>query len=132
MNKPNPESFNKSKYNLATLLIFVLIGAVALAAVIAYYGNKPAPLNYEIIAERKAKLADVNAKQSEIISSYAWVDKAKGVVRIPVERAMNITIEEFSKEAHQESKNNFNTNDVTTNGVTNSNNNENLNANANP
>lgn len=88
------------RYMLATVLALVIIGVIAAAFLIPYFANRPAPLNVDLAAERKAKLADVNAKQNELISTYGWVDKSKGVVRIPVERAMMLTVEELSKKGN--------------------------------
>ncbi len=34
----------------------------------------------------------MNARESEILTTYGWVDRAGGVVRIPVERAMQIVV----------------------------------------
>ena len=67
-------------------LIFVLI------LVIAYLPNKPAPLpeGTKTPEERAAIL-------SELATSYGWVDQTKGVVRLPLERAMQLTIEELQQ-----------------------------------
>jgi hypothetical protein len=39
-------------------------------------------------------LLDMRVEESRVLGSYGWVDKDKGVVRIPVERAMDLLIEE--------------------------------------
>ncbi len=41
----------------------------------------------------KADLARVRAEENEALESYGWVDKNLGIVRIPIERAMELTIE---------------------------------------
>ena len=38
-------------------------------------------------------LADLRAKEDEWLASYGWVDKNAGVVRIPIEKAMKLTLE---------------------------------------
>ena len=38
-------------------------------------------------------LADLRAKEEELLGSYGWVDKNAGVVRIPIEAAMKLTLE---------------------------------------
>ncbi len=85
------------KYLLGVLLALVIVGAVALVAVLLYFVNRPKPLVVGPADERRAKLAEVNAKQNEAISTYAWVDQPNGVVRIPVARAMQLTIEKLEK-----------------------------------
>jgi hypothetical protein len=38
-------------------------------------------------------LADLRAKEDEVLGSYGWVDKNAGVVRIPIDAAMKLTLE---------------------------------------
>ena len=38
-------------------------------------------------------LADMRAKEDEVIGSYGWVDKNAGIVRIPIDAAMKLTLE---------------------------------------
>ena len=37
-------------------------------------------------------LRTLRAREDEILTSYAWVDKNSGVVRVPIEEAMKITL----------------------------------------
>lgn len=41
----------------------------------------------------KQDLADLNRRDEEILSTYGWVDKNAGVVRIPIGEAMTLTLE---------------------------------------
>jgi len=36
---------------------------------------------------------DLRARQDQLLQSYGWVDKNAGVVRIPIERAMQLVVE---------------------------------------
>jgi hypothetical protein len=36
-------------------------------------------------------LSEMRATEDKILHSYGWIDKQKGVVRIPIERAMELT-----------------------------------------
>jgi hypothetical protein len=38
-------------------------------------------------------LADLRAKEDDMLTSYGWVDKNAGVVRIPIDAAMKLTLE---------------------------------------
>ena len=38
-------------------------------------------------------LADLRAKEEELLESYGWVDKNAGIVRIPIDAAMKLTLE---------------------------------------
>lgn len=47
--------------------------------------------------QRKAALAELHGKEQTAATSYAWVDKEKGVVRLPVDRAVELFIQEHAK-----------------------------------
>ena len=38
-------------------------------------------------------LSDLRAREDQILSTYGWVDKNAGVVRIPIEQAMKLAVE---------------------------------------
>jgi len=67
--------------------------------VVAYLPNKAAPAGdgVKTPAERKAALAELRGKEQTAATTYAWVDKDKGVVRLPLERAVELTIQEAKK-----------------------------------
>lgn len=48
--------------------------------------------------DEPADLARMRAEEDARLTSYAWVDKPAGVVRIPVERAMELMVEREKNE----------------------------------
>lgn len=44
---------------------------------------------------RAQKLKEVRAKEQEQGASYAWIDQTKGTVRLPIDRAMELTVQEL-------------------------------------
>ncbi|MBV8352305.1 MAG: hypothetical protein JOZ21_08550 [Verrucomicrobia bacterium] len=44
---------------------------------------------------RLKNLADLNAENQRILTQYHWVDKTKGVVGIPINRAMDLVLAEL-------------------------------------
>lgn len=44
---------------------------------------------------RQKALTDLRTKQATQASSYAWVDQKAGVVQLPIERAMQLTAEQY-------------------------------------
>ena len=38
-------------------------------------------------------LADLHAREAEVLESYGWVDRSAGIVRIPIDEAMRLTVE---------------------------------------
>jgi hypothetical protein len=70
----------------------------ALILFIAYLPKKPDPLpdGVRTPAQRAAALAELHAKEKAAANAYAWVDQASGVVRIPIDEAVKLTIKEIN------------------------------------
>lgn len=49
--------------------------------------------------ERKVRLDEMHAREASELETYGWIDKANGVVRLPMQRAIELTIQE-----HRDSK----------------------------
>jgi hypothetical protein len=45
---------------------------------------------------RKARLDELHAREQVAVTSYAWIDREKGVVRLPLNRAMALTLQELN------------------------------------
>src|SRR5437660_7400438 len=81
---------------LGVVLLFALFGVIVLAII----GPMPRGSDYE---ETRAKKRMENLKTAQedaekALNTYAWVDKNKGVVRIPISRAMELTTRDLSKQ----------------------------------
>ncbi len=48
-------------------------------------------------ADRAALLAEHRAKEHTEAGTYGWVDRPTGLVRLPLERAMELTVKEHAK-----------------------------------
>jgi hypothetical protein len=83
------------------LLIYVLFG---------YFNsreNAKVPAEYPLAATQghreppeprlqtdpRQDLADLRAKEDEVLGSYGWVDKNAGIVRMPIDAAVKLTLE---------------------------------------
>jgi hypothetical protein len=78
------------------VLLFALFGLLVLAII----GPSPRGSNYE---ETRAKKRMENLKTTredgeKALNAYAWIDKNKGTVRIPIGRAMELTTTDLSKQ----------------------------------
>ena len=93
---------------LITIAFFFALAAVGLGVVSYYYKAAPsAPQNTQAEnlpkdlawkatpATRKEALAALRDKQAKQAASYAWVNKDAGVVQLPIERAMQLTVEQY-------------------------------------
>jgi hypothetical protein len=77
------------------VLLFAFFGLVALVVIGASArGNSYEKKRAKVRAE---KLDALNKEKLTAITTYGWVEKSKGVVRIPVEEAMMITVAELSQ-----------------------------------
>ncbi len=48
-----------------------------------------------------ADLAELQREQQAILATYGWVDRSKGRVRIPIERAMQLLVDRTSGDPSQ-------------------------------
>ncbi|PYK30375.1 MAG: hypothetical protein DME57_07070 [Verrucomicrobia bacterium] len=80
---------------LGVVLLFALFGVISLAIV----GPAPRTDTYEKsrAENRMKKLKDLRDEEAKALAAYAWIDKNKGTVRLPIERAMEITVAELAK-----------------------------------
>jgi hypothetical protein len=65
---------------------------------IAYLPQKPAPLpeGTKTPEQRTALLAEARAKDKSAATTYGWIDQQKGIVRLPTDRAVELTIQELN------------------------------------
>ena len=93
------------------LLIYVLFGyfsaregvQVPAAYPLAAAQGHREPPEPRLQTDPRQDLADLRAREDELLGSYGWVDKNAGVVRIPIDAAMKLTLER-GLPARQESK----------------------------
>src|SRR5580698_6834427 len=72
------------------LVMLLLFGAFALFLVSQ---GQSIPNVEELHAQTRLKnLADLNSENQKILTQYRWVDKTKGVVGIPIDRAMDLVL----------------------------------------
>ena len=97
-----PESLRQVAHSRAPLstwlgivLLFALFGVIVLAVI------GPAPRGSDYEETRAKKRADVlkttRDEAIKALTTYGWIDKNKGVARVPIERAMELTIVELAQ-----------------------------------
>ena len=80
---------------LGIVLLFLFFGIFVLVLVaIAPHGNTYEAKRAEA---RQKKLNDARNAAAQEMNSYAWVDKGKGIARIPIDRAMELTVAELAQ-----------------------------------
>ena len=82
------------------VLLFALFGATALVII----GPAPRGDSYEKkrAEDRVKKLQAARDEDAKALGGYAWIDKNKGTVRLPIERAMQLTVADLAKKKPRE------------------------------
>jgi hypothetical protein len=79
---------------LGMVLLLALFGIIVLAII----GPSPRGDTYE---QKRAKARGEKLKmvqeETKSLTSYGWIDKNKGVARIPIDRAMELTVADLSQ-----------------------------------
>ncbi len=80
---------------LGIVCLFVLFGLIVLAVI----GPSPRTSDYEETRAKKRmeKLKALHEESQKDLTTYAWVDKNKGVARIPIDRAMEVTVADLAQ-----------------------------------
>ena len=80
---------------LGIVCLFVLFGLIVLAVI----GPSPRTSDYEEARAKKRmeKLKTLREESQKELTTYAWVDKNKGVTRIPIDRAMEVTVADLAQ-----------------------------------
>ena len=80
---------------LGVVFLFVLFGLIVLAVI----GPSPRSSDYEETRAKKRmeKLKALHEENQKDLTTYSWVEKNKGVARIPIDRAMELTVADLSQ-----------------------------------
>ena len=78
------------------VLLFALFGVIVLAII----GPSPRGSDYEETRAKKRveNLKTLREEADKSLATYGWIDKNKGVARIPIERAMELTVADLAKQ----------------------------------
>jgi hypothetical protein len=80
---------------LGIVCLFALFGLIVLSVI----GPSPRTSDYEETRAKKRmeKLKALHEESQKELTTYAWVDKNKGVARIPIDRAMEVTVADLAQ-----------------------------------
>jgi len=81
---------------LGIVLLFALFGVIVLAII----GPAPRKSDYEETRAKKRvdNLKTLREEADKALTTYGWIDKTKGLARIPIERAMELTVADLAKQ----------------------------------
>lgn len=73
---------------------FLVILVIMVAWLRTYFFDVRNEVEYRtVLSVDNPKLLAIQKRDAEILTTYGWMDKDKGIVRIPIERAMELTVE---------------------------------------
>lgn len=93
---------------IAGLLLFLAVSALGLAGLYRWLGEQPpmsgpaltplaparqVPPPPRLQTSPERDMRQMRADEERVLSSYGWVDQKAGIVRIPIERAMEMLVE---------------------------------------
>ncbi|HEU5079628.1 MAG TPA: hypothetical protein VFT72_10450 [Opitutaceae bacterium] len=81
--------------------LIAIVGGFALFALIIAFAYLPQrapaiPQGALTPEERMERLTEMRAKEAKQANSYSWIDQQKGTVEIPIDRAMELTVQELN------------------------------------
>jgi hypothetical protein len=94
------------------LLVVIIVAMILIAGIVAALdtrqaaGQTPPPTEFPTPAAPRLRpnpidqttaveeLEELRAREDAILNNYGWVDREAGIVRIPIERAMELVVEE--------------------------------------
>src|SRR6266487_1162313 len=81
---------------LGIVLLFALFGVIVLAVI----GPTPRGSDYEETRAKKRveNLKTLREEADKALTTYGWIDKNKGVARVPIGRAMELTVADLAKQ----------------------------------
>jgi len=96
----------KADLNMPLLLTIVLVGAVLLGAgAVAlqawYHDAAAAEHQRKVVEPTVTELEQHRAAEHATLSAYRWLDREQGIVRLPIERAMDLVVEQSAVEGEQ-------------------------------
>src|SRR5437899_8339359 len=94
--RPALDTARVAAYAIGILGTFLIVAMLVLA--MRHY-TQPAPVGANRVEERYKFLQDQRAADAKALNEYDWMDRDKGIVRLPVQRALELTLQEWQNPA---------------------------------
>ena len=93
----NSENVNRAS-GAATGFIVASLIFIALVVVVKFSVHVPA-IDADRAAARAKALAEIRATEDKSLNTAGWVDQSRGIVRLPIETAMQETVQAWQNPA---------------------------------
>lgn len=101
MSATTPSKLSWGVYLLGAIGVLLIMAAVVQ---IAIRETQPVEVGQRRSAERLKNMAELRQSNADVLNNYAWMDQAKGVVRVPVFHAIDLMREEWQNPAQGRKK----------------------------
>jgi len=81
--------------------VLAIMGCLSLFLLLAYLAYLPKQTGaytgdgIRTPEERKQNLADLRSAETKQAQSYAWIDQQAGLIQLPIDRAMELTVQRY-------------------------------------
>ena len=102
--------YEKRDANTRAITIGLIVGVLIIVVTLIgleqlYVLTREEVVKENVLSQMDPRLRELHAQETRILTTYGVIDKAKGVYRIPVDRAMELMVEEaFQKQQAQGAK----------------------------
>jgi len=99
----SPDDNNGKERDISFFTISTITGLVIFILIIAFFSlgeyilSTPVEPEQYIFLPEEARLRELREREDEILNSYKLLDPEKGIYRIPIARAMEITAREAAE-----------------------------------
>lgn len=93
----NPEQTNRASGAAIALIVGSLV-FIVLTAAVRFLSSAP-DIDADSGAKRSETLAKIHATETTNLNQVAWIDQARGIVRLPIDTAIQLTAQAWQDPA---------------------------------
>ena len=103
MSTSSPSRFSWGAYFLGAIGV---LSIMAIVIKVAVQQTQPSSVlaGQKRAEERRKNIAELKQSNAEVLNTYAWLDQPKGIVRVPVDQAVTILLQEWQSPAQGRKK----------------------------
>jgi hypothetical protein len=79
-----------------------IVGTFLIMATLVWWMDhyaRPGPLGADRVQERRKNLRELREADAKVLNEYDWQDRAKEIIRLPIQRAIELTLQEWQNPA---------------------------------
>ncbi|HZI31233.1 MAG TPA: hypothetical protein VFF11_02760 [Candidatus Binatia bacterium] len=96
----NPPAAPAANRASGAALGFLIVAVIfAFAAVWVKVALRPPAVDADRAAERSKALAEIHATEEKDLATVGWIDQKRGIVRLPIDKAMQLAAHEWQNPA---------------------------------